>query len=311
MVATPEKPELKECTWENVEIGEQFGPIDLVVDDHRLKSYAYAIDAYHPRYSVESPLGERIAPSALLVNPLLSLYQLRYDRTTVMGLHAHEELELYGPVKLGQQVSLQATFTDKYVRRGKGYTVLTSEARSESGELLIRARQTEVFRIPSGLVPGQRTAAPSGEMVTGHIPATAPMVKHASRQTPVGAVVPPKSRLITHEQVSVYSFGWRNIHTDREFAVAAGLEGPIAQGAMSTCYLSEMLTDLFGELWFSSGCTSHAFIKPVYIGDTITTQGVVRELVEEPEGMRLVLQVWCRNQKGELTTVGTASALVA
>jgi acyl dehydratase len=79
---------------------------------------------------------------------------------------------------------------------------------------------------------------------------------------------------------------------------------------MSTGYLSQLLTDFFGIDWLESGWTSHAFVKPVSPGDTITVHGKIQDKRVETNGTRLVVEVWCRNQTGELTTVGCASALV-
>ena len=109
----------------------------------------------------------------------------------------------------------------------------------------------------------------------------------------------------------VFSFGVPNIHTDRTIASESGLSAPIAQGLMSTRYLSQLLVDFFGVDWFESGWTSHAFIKPVSAGDTIAVHGKIQESREEPNGTRLVLEVWCRNHAGDLTTVGSASGLVS
>jgi acyl dehydratase len=78
---------------------------------------------------------------------------------------------------------------------------------------------------------------------------------------------------------------------------------------MSTCYLSEMLVNFFGARFFETGWTSHAFIKPVPAGDMITVHGRVRNKRAEAGETRLLLDVWCRNEKGDLTTVGSASAL--
>lgn len=71
-----------------------------------------------------------------------------------------------------------------------------------------------------------------------------------------------------------------------------------------------MLVNFFGAEWFESGWTSHPFIKPVSVGDTITVHGKIQERRDEAAGTRVVLEVWCRNQVGDLTTVGTASALL-
>ncbi len=310
LLVSPSGSPLKEPIWENVEVGEPFGPIDFVIDDHQVKSYAYAIDEYHPWFFSNSPFGTRISPAALLTNPLLGIYYLGYNGHHVAGLHAREEFELYGPIRVGQRVTLRGAFTDKFVKRGRGYTVLTAEARDEHGKVLIRNIGTEIFRIPHGLTPGQRSASPMGRPVTGELVPGAPIVEHASHDTPVGAVLPPCPTLVTFEQMTVFSFGTRNIHTDREAASNAGLAAPIAQGLMSTGYLSKLLTSFFGIHWFLTGQTSHAFLKPVAINDVITSYGVIRERDVQTDGVRFVLDVWCRNQAGDLTTVGTASAIV-
>jgi len=150
-------------------------------------------------------------------------------------------------VKLGQRVILEGGFTDKFVKRGKGYTVLTAEARDERGKVLLRSKGIEVFRIPQGLVPGQRTAKPEGPSVAAAVPPGAPQAAKASRSTPVGAALPAVSEVVTFEQMTIFSFGTRNIHTDREAAKAAGLAAPIAQGLMSTGYLSKMLVNFFAS----------------------------------------------------------------
>jgi len=87
---SPKGVTLKEPTWENVEVGERFGPVEIVIDDHRIKSYAYAINDYHPWYFGDSPFGGRIGHATLLSNPLLAIYVLKYNRDNVAGLHARK-----------------------------------------------------------------------------------------------------------------------------------------------------------------------------------------------------------------------------
>jgi len=45
--------------------------------------------------------------------------------------------------------------------------------------------------------------------------------------------------------------------------------------------------------------------------DTITASGLVKRFEDDGGTPRLWLDVWCRNQRNELTTVGRASAQVA
>jgi acyl dehydratase len=311
MVIPFDRPGLKEPTWENLIVGEEFGPLDVVISDQAVKSYTYAIDDYHPWYLHDSPLGGRIAPGTLLTRALLDLVYLEYDAIRLRALHVREELELFGPVKVGQRVTLRARVTDKFFKRGQPFVVFAAEASDEDRKTLIRTKQTEIFRSDVRELVGRRGATPNSRVVTGAVAAGAPTAERASHSPAIGSVIPSISKKITLEQMFVFSFGVPNIHTDGTIASESGLSAPIAQGLMSTGYLSQLLADFFGVDWFESGWTSHAFIKPVTAGDTITVHGKIRETREEASGTRLVLEVWCRNQAGDLTTVGSASALVS
>jgi acyl dehydratase len=299
---------LKEPIWENIEVGEEFGPVETVISDHDLTSYAYAVDDFHSWYMQNSPFGGRVVPPAVLSIALFNLFFVKYDRELVHGLHAREELQLSGSIVPGQRVSLRARVADKFVKRGEQYIVVEGHASDDRGGTLIRTRQAEILLKNVGKVLGREAATPTDHLIRGGIDDRAP-VAVASPSVAIGATLPVLTKNVTFEQMTVFSFGTRSIHTDRDSALEGGLEGPIAQGLMSTCYLSEMLVNFFGAEWFESGWTSHAFIKPVSVGDTITVHGRVQEKRADANGTRLLLDLWCTNQKGDMTTVGRASAL--
>jgi acyl dehydratase len=305
-----DRPRLKEPTWENILVGEELGPLEVVVSDHAVKSHVYALDDYHPWYLRDSPIAARIAPSTLLTRALLDLMYLEYDAVRLRALHVREELQLFGTVKVGQRVTLRGRVTHKFIKRGEPYVVFAAEASYEDGKPLIRAKQTELYRSNIGGLVGRRAAAPINHCVIVGNAEAVPLAERASRDVEIGSALPPICKQITLEQMFVFSSGVPNIHTDRAIASESGLSGPIAQGLMSTGYLSQLLANFFGIDWFETGWTSHAFVRPVSPGDTITVQGRIQDKRVETNGTRLVLEVWCRNQPGEMTTVGTASALV-
>lgn len=70
------------------------------------------------------------------------------------------------------------------------------------------------------------------------------------------------------------------------------------------------MTRFLGTGFVRGGAMSVAFIQPVYAGDRLTVRGVVRETRPEPGATRVVVDVWCENQDGDKTAVGTASGLV-
>ena len=138
----------------------------------------------------------------------------------------------------------------------------------------------------------------------------------------VGEQLPSRSKVVTQERMTKYSdmlfstvsgkrqSSGKNIHTDADFARAQGLPGTVADGMISTAWLSAMLVEFFGQGYLRGGKLTTTYTKPVYAGDKLTLKAIVQEKVPEGSVMRINLEVWCENQKGEKVTVGTASALV-
>lgn len=128
----------------------------------------------------------------------------------------------------------------------------------------------------------------------------------------VGQELPSLVKEISQRQIDAYSVvRAKSIHTDEAWAKAKGFRTTLAQGMMSTAYVSEMMTKLCGAGFVKGGTISVAFIKPVYAGDRLTVRGVVKEKTAETGGTRVVVDVWCENQHGEKTAAGTASGVIA
>ena len=128
----------------------------------------------------------------------------------------------------------------------------------------------------------------------------------------VGQELPTLVKEISQRQIDTYS-GVRpnSIHTDEAWARKKGFRTTLAQGMMSTAYVSEMMTQLLGAGFIKGGTMSVAVIKPVYAGDRLTVHGVVKEMRPESRGTRVVVDVWCENQHGEKTAAGQASGLMS
>jgi phosphate acetyltransferase/phosphate butyryltransferase len=127
----------------------------------------------------------------------------------------------------------------------------------------------------------------------------------------IGQQLPPLVKEIPQRRIDAYSGVRPNyIHSDEAFARKKGFRAPLAQAMMSTAYVSEMMTRFVGAGFVKGGTLSMTFIKPVLAGDTLTVHGVVK--ARQPEGgrTRVTVEVWCQNQHGEKTAVGTASGLI-
>jgi len=314
----------KEPLYELIDVPEHFGPIQRLVDDHKIKTYAFTQDDYNSWYfGDDNPFGRRIGHAAILANDVLQLFTTLYDPSAVVGFHTHEELWFHNPVFEGEVATLEGAYVEKYERRGKGYVVMEAEARGEDGRLLITHRGEEIMRIHPGSVRGQKVSekeetsnggkSEERGRVSGEYRKDIEPVAQARRDLEPGTPIAPLRKHTIQEQVSIFSRAGRfikNIHSDIDVAREAGLEVPIVQGQQQLGYLTEMLTNFFGASWFTSGWVKVKFIGSVDVGETVTARGAVTGAAQEEGRTRLELEVWVETESGDMTTVGWASALV-
>ena len=138
------------------------------------------------------------------------------------------------------------------------------------------------------------------------------MKQQTAKPLEVGDTLPPLTKTIQQRQIDCYS-GVRpnSIHTDPDWARKKGFRAPLAQAMMSTAYVSQLMVQFCGEGFVKGGKMSVAFIKPVIVGDTLTVHGTVKSREAEGDRTRVTVEVWCENQDGVKTMVGTASGLEA
>lgn len=127
----------------------------------------------------------------------------------------------------------------------------------------------------------------------------------------IGQELPRLVKDIPQRRIDAYS-GVRpnSIHSDEAFARTRGFRAPLAQAMMSTAYVSELMTRFLGAGFVKGGTMSMTFIKPVFAGDRLAVHGVVKERRPEHGRTRVVVEVWCENQDGDKTAVGTATGLL-
>lgn len=120
------------------------------------------------------------------------------------------------------------------------------------------------------------------------------------------------TRTVTDEEIARYAqvSGDDNaLHVDESFARATRFGGRIAHGALLVGYMSAVFTAycrrwLHGhtaQLAISYGYDRIRFVRPTYIGDTITAEHRIVEI--NPAEDKLLADVTCTNQRGELVAV--------
>ena len=144
-----------------------------------------------------------------------------------------------------------------------------------------------------------------------------------SQDLPVGAMLPVKEVVVTPERVQWYGDGMhsaatgrltragQNIHTDPEYAQGQGLSTAIADGMMSTAWISSVLLKAFGRDYLENGELRTKYIKTTDVGITLKVLAKVRERQALPDGrVRFILDVWTENEADVKLTDGDAAVTV-
>jgi hypothetical protein len=102
-----------------------------------------------------------------------------------------------------------------------------------------------------------------------------------------------------------------NIHTDDEIARATGLPARVADGMVSTNWVSSLLADVAGDGYLSRGSLFTRYVKPIFVDErieivvTITDRNAVGDDYD-----KIFTEVSCLNPNGEVATGGRATFVV-
>jgi len=295
--------DLREHRFELARVGEEFGPRRIVVDEARVKAFAFAQDDYHPWHFGPTPFGGPVAHASLLANELMQVYfeSFRIDvhEASEAGgewleeAHVEESLEFLAPLPVGEAVTVRGRFVDKYVTAGRGAVVLEGEAVRDDGEVVLRHRAVEFFRMDGPAPDSGRREPPMRRVESGE------------------GTVPTLTKTVTFPQLLVYSTlehpaARRSVHTDFEIAARAGLPAPLVQGQQLACHMAEAMSGVFGRTWYQGGKLRAKFLASVTAGDTVVIEGAVREDLAEASDGLVEVDLWVRRDD-EIVAVANAS----
>ncbi|MGE0825010.1 MAG: MaoC family dehydratase N-terminal domain-containing protein [Candidatus Binatia bacterium] len=264
-----------------------------------VQQYADAIHDHNPWYVGMSPFGGPVAP-ALIRHSEMYVDRRWYLPYIYGNLHAKQEWELFSPLKVGECISTHSVVTDRYDKRGRDYVVNEVLMLGADGRVCVRSRTHQSFLrevVSTGMVFGKEREKAQGRSFTvgqGIILETLPSIQ----------------KEVDLDMCMRFSGPGKNYHTDREEASKLGFPEVVVQGMMSICFISELLTQRFGEGWYCGGKMNVNLVNVLWGGETATTHGVVKEVTPEGNRQRAHLEVWCQKTDGTVITVGSASAVV-
>ena len=296
-------------SFDDLEVGTEFRSDDRLIRPQDIEAYAFMTGDDDDLFFEPGPFGPPVAHPTLLANQALFLRHTRFF--VPAGLHARMTFEFRQPARLGTRARTTGRVVDRYLRRDKPYMVTEFITADDAGTVLTTGRFVQMlFR--------DATAPPPG---SGQPPEPEPPMLDSSITTAQGRrgtlaagqhLIGP-TRTVGQRQIDAYS-GVRpgSIHTDEGWATAKGFPTTIAQGMMSTAYVSALLTGELGAGFVAGGSMDVRFLRPVHQGDRLTTTGVIQGFAGfegDPGRVRVVVDVEITNQRGERTLAGMASGL--
>ncbi len=280
-------------------VGRHCGANEYEITPELVAFYADALDD-------PSPLYAEVAPPLLFHSECYQHVGEWYLKNLFGNLHAQQDWELFGALPLGGRVRTRSTIIERFHKRGRDYVVNEvdlSDARD--GRLLVRGRTFQSF-LPPKERQGERQAGQGfvvDEATAGKKEPRAPF------PTATGADLAPVKKTIDQRRCWMFSGPGANYHTDREQARKLGFPNIVVQGMMSTCFVSQVMQDAFGRGWIVGGKMSVKLTNVLWVDETVTGHGKIREEVPEGDRTRVHCDVWVEKDDGTRVVLGTASAV--
>jgi acyl dehydratase len=280
---------------EPAHVGRHCGSNVYAITPELVAFYADALDDHHP-------LQREWAPPLLFHSECYKFVGDWYLKNLFGNLHAQQDWELFAPLRVGSSVRTRSTIIERYAKRGRDYVVNETDVTDASdGRLLVRGRTHQSF------LPPQEPAGGSGFVVDE---------SSAKRKEPrpafptaTGADLTPVKKTVDERRCWMFSGPGRNYHTDREQARRLGFPNIVVQGMMSTCFVSQLMQDAFGIGWIAGGKASLKLVNVLWVDESVTARGKIREEVREGTRSRVHCDVWVEKDDGTRVLVGSASAL--
>jgi len=258
--------------------------------------YSDALDDTHANY-------ERWAPPLLHHSECYAFLGDWYLKNIFGNLHAQQDWELFAPIRVGSRVRSVSTITDRYQKRGRLYVVNETDLfDADDSRLLVRGRTHQSF-LPEKTAPAEDSGFVVDEK-TAKKKETRPPFPSAE-----GPDLVSFEKLVDERRCWMFSGPEANYHTNREQAVKLGFPNIVVQGMMTSCFVSQVMHESFGEGWLCGGKMSLKLTNVLWVDERVVSRGKVRDEVSEGTATRVHCDVWVEKDDGTRVALGTASAL--
>jgi acyl dehydratase len=281
----------------DIQVGQYFGEAKIEITPEMIRHYAEALQDFNPWYFGDSPFGGPVAPALILHSEVyrsVDWYLSYYG-----NLHAKQEWEIFGPIMAGETVTGRRQIIDRYQKRDREYLVNETTLYGADGRMLNRGRTHQSFLANHGT---------EGVVVDKDREKRSDRKFETAEETVLEEIA-GQQKHITTEMCMAFSGPNKNYHTDVEEAHKLGFPDIVVQGMMSLCFISEMMTQRFGEGWLAGGRMSVNLVNVLWGNERAMARGAVVSEAAEGARTRSQVRVWCEKEDGTKVVVGTASAL--
>ncbi len=276
-------------------VGRYYGERRVEITPELVTHYANAVQDQNPWYFGDSPFGGPVAPALILHSEVY--HTIDWYLSYFGNLHARQEWEIFGPIMVGDTVTARRQIVERYLKRDREYVVMEVGCYDDHGRLLNRGRTHQSFVNKSVGVVVDKDREKRADR------------RFDVEQTGALKTIASPEREITIEMCQLFSGPHKNYHNDVEEAHKLGFPDIVVQGMMSLCFVSGMMTERFGEGWYTGGRMNVNLVNVLWQGERVTAGGQVTEETPEGSRTRAQSQVWVTKADGTKVVIGTASAL--
>jgi len=298
--------------FKHIQVGRHFSPLIYPVSEGLIFKYTDAVDDLN--FFHKDPVKASSGPFRGIIAPptIASLFVLKAYRTDWIpppgGIHLKQKFKFHGPLRPGDILTVQAKLTHKVEKKGNCYLTFASDSQNQKGEIVVWSESISVWgNLKEKVKKNQNPKMTHFQSRTVAITYDPPS---QTQGWTVGDSLPTLTKRITREKIGQYEeiLGIGNpVHFDEKYARSTPFEGIIAHGLMSAAYISESLIKVFPWEWVHHGEMEIRFLHPIRPGDTVQTQGRLKEKKSNEKGVFLKFDVECKNQCGETVLQGTAT----
>ena len=282
---------------EPLRIGDRIHAAERDVTAETIDFYCDTFEDRTPAYRGE----EAVAPPLLFHSEVYEHTSRWYLKNLVGNLHVRQEWFLFAPLRPKMRIGTRSTLVDRYLRKDRDYLVNEVDYVDESGRLLLRGRTHQSFLVEAAVaednVVTRGTAKKKERRPLGEGP---------------GAELESVALTVDRETCWRFSGPAANYHTDEDAARKLGFPGIVVQGLLSTCLMSQVMGNAFGQGWFAGGRMDVKLVNVLWADETIRARAKLREVRPEGTRRRQVVDLWVEkdDEAHTVVTVGEASALI-